>query len=424
MYIRRAEIENIRSIEQLELTFDNPTGWHVIIGDNGAGKSTLIRSLALTLIGPKEAMGLRQNWADWLNSKSDHGYIKLHIEATPADKHVGRRRKLENSWIPNILDFRKEGNHVSLSAPKKTKPDPEIYNWGHGNGWFSCAFGPYRRFEGGNQEWSKVFYSQPKLGAHLSVFGEDVALTESIDWLVKLHHQKLESNGENRVLEDIKALINSSGFLPHNTTLHKVTSEGVQFKDGNNNTVSVHQLSDGYRSVLSMTFELIRQLVVKYGPEQVFSNIRNGEFYIDFGGVVLIDEVDTHLHPTWQTRIGDWFTRYFPKMQFIVSTHSPLICRASTSGTVWQLRNPGSDLPSGQITGKDKNRLIMGNILDAYSTNVFGSNVTISKSSSDKLKRLGELNVKTILGESIGEKEKSELAQLKEMFPTEPIKHD
>ena len=49
-------------------------------------------------------------------------------------------------------------------------------------------------------------------------------------------------------------------------------------------------------------------------------------------GVVLIDEVDAHLHPTWQRRIGLWFREHFPKLQFIVSTHSPLICQAATVG--------------------------------------------------------------------------------------------
>jgi len=115
---------------------------------------------------------------------------------------------------------------------------------------------------------------------------------------------------------------------------------------------------------------------------------------IDLPGVVLIDEIDAHLHPSWQTKIGQWFTRYFPKIQFIVSTHSPLICRAAENGSIWRLAAPGSDRPSEEITGTDRERLINGNILDAYGTEMFGANVSISEESNKKLNELADLNVK------------------------------
>ena len=53
MYIKSLEIKNIRAINQFKMAFDNPAGWHVLIGDNGAGKSSIIRSLALMLVGPE-----------------------------------------------------------------------------------------------------------------------------------------------------------------------------------------------------------------------------------------------------------------------------------------------------------------------------------------------------------------------------------
>jgi len=72
--------------------------------------------------------------------------------------------------------------------------DPQRYNWGSGAGWFSVAYGPYRRFAGGSQEWARVYSSYPKLAAHLSAFGEDVALTEAIEsgnwsgYMVRMPH--------------------------------------------------------------------------------------------------------------------------------------------------------------------------------------------------------------------------------------------
>lgn len=428
MYIKSLEIKNIRSIQKFKMEFENTAGWHVLIGDNGAGKSTIIRSIALALIGPEEALGLRADWRDWLNRQANEGSILLCIESSKYDKHTGKQAKLKNKLIPNALDFKRNNGTVSFSSGKDNNLNPSKYNWGQGKGWFSVAYGPYRRFAGGNQEWTKVFYSQPKLGAHLSAFGEDVALTEAMEWLVKLQYQSLEFQNNIRqekdstgIIENIKKLINSPDFLPHKAEIENISSEGVMFKDGNGSLIHVNQLSDGYRSMLSLAFELIRQLVRVYGADEVFKNISDNKMLIDLPGVVLIDEIDAHLHPTWQTRIGQWFLKYFPNIQFIVSSHSPLICRACEKGTIWRLAAPGSDSPSAEITGIERDRLISGNILDAYGTDIFGENISISSEANEKMNRLAELNIKSVMGK-IEESEKKELQELKAIFPTEKSK--
>ena len=81
MYIRSVQIENIRSIKELQwkVPDDQLAGWHVIIGDNGAGKTTVLRSIALALIGPSEVEALRQNWNEWLRSSEKSGSIKFRF---------------------------------------------------------------------------------------------------------------------------------------------------------------------------------------------------------------------------------------------------------------------------------------------------------------------------------------------------------
>jgi hypothetical protein len=425
MHIKKISITNIRAIRQFEMTFQNPAGWHVLIGDNGAGKSSIIRSMALALVGPEQAHGLRADWRDWLNRSSNDGAIVLELKKDANDKLSGSGKVQSNSMIPNEIIFkRNNGSGVVLSSNiNARKVNPTRCNWGDGSGWFSVAYGPYRRFVGGNPEWTKVFYSQPKLGAHLSVFGEDVALTEALDWLVKLNYQELEkqlytNTSEPNILEHLKTFINSPDFLPHGSKIESISSEGVLFKDGNGNTISVTQMSDGYRSILSLTFELIRQLVRVFSPSAVFRQIRKGNMVIDLSGVVLIDEIDVHLHPSWQTRIGQWFTKYFPNIQFIVSTHSPLICRSADKGSIWRLAAPGSGIPSSEITGIEKERLIYGNILDAYGTEVFGKEVVRSEKSNEKLERLGRLNIQAALGK-ISEEEEVERKKLNQTLVTD-----
>ena len=107
-----------------------------------------------------------------------------------------------------------------------------------------------------------------------------------------------------------------------------------------------------------------------FGHDKIFDPADPSKIIVP--GVVLIDEIDAHLHPTWQRRIGFWFRKHFPNIQFIVTTHSPLICQAAEVGSVWHLPTPGSGEQLQQVTGDTLRRLIYGNVLEAYGTEVFG----------------------------------------------------
>ncbi len=425
MYIKVVEINNIRSIRNFKMKFADPAGWHVLIGDNGAGKSSIIRSIALALVGPGEVHGLRPNWQNWLNKQADSGAIKLQISSDALDQNSDPSATTKNTSIKNEFYFKKERGEIlfSLNDTSSGSIHPGQFNWGKNPGWFSAGYGPFRRFSGGSQEMEKIFEnpSYARLASHLSLFGEDVALTEATKWLVNLNYQVLEKKISETLIDDLKKLVNSEDFLPHHTKLTNISSEGVVFTDGNGVEISVTQMSDGYRSILSLTFELIRQLVRVYGDELVFKSIRQGNMIIDLPGVVLVDEIDAHLHPTWQARIGQWFIKYFPKIQFIVTTHSPLICRASELGSIWLLSAPNSDVQAGEITATEKDRLVFGNVLDAYGTEAFGADVSINAESIDKKVELIELNKKKMAG-IIKPKEENKLKELRKIFSThDPI---
>lgn len=425
MYIKKININNIRSIQRLEMTFDQMPGWHIIIGDNGSGKSSLIKAIALNLVGPDDIQGLREDWRDWLRKEAQDGIISLLIEGDRnIDRKSGRGKPPDNIQVLAKLILKRDGNRVELkdnrNTPQGNYCQPENYNWGDNVGWFSAAYGPFRRLSGGNKDWEKLYYSHPKLAAHLSAFGEDVALTEAIAWLRELKYKALENKPEGKLLEHIKSFVNQSNLLPHDTQISKIGSDGVFFSDGNNSEVSVSELSDGYRSILSMIFELIRQLVNTYGTDDVFKDIEN--HVISLPGVVLIDEIDAHLHPSWQKEVGFWFRRYFPKLQFIISTHSPLVCRAvETGGSIWRLPAPGSQKEFNKVEDAEHNQLIYGNVLDAYSTDMFGEDMLRSQSSKDKITQLAKLNLKKAK-KKISKQEEKELQQLRIMFPSESNK--
>jgi DNA repair exonuclease SbcCD ATPase subunit len=86
MHIRRILIENIRSIKALDwhLPASKPAaGWHVVIGDNGSGKTSFLRSIALAMVGGKDAAGLRLSWDDWLRRGEEDGNIHVTIRRNP-----------------------------------------------------------------------------------------------------------------------------------------------------------------------------------------------------------------------------------------------------------------------------------------------------------------------------------------------------
>lgn len=425
MYIKRILISNIRAIQSVEWVVEDPLkgGWHVVIGDNGSGKSTFMRSIALALVGPREASALRQDWNTWLRSDSDEGVIRLDVSYDESiDKFSGKGNTATRRLLPVGVSVLRQGElfeqpdrFAVIEKTPKLKLNPERYVWGGRQGWFSAAFGPFRRFSGGDKDYERIYYSNPKLAAHLSVFGENIALTECIRWLQDLQFKKLEQHHEGVLLDHITDFINQDDFLSHKVYLRDISSEGVYFVDGNENRVNVEELSDGYRSVLSMTFELIRQLSRVYEYHSIFDPDDNTRILAP--GVVLVDEIDAHLHPTWQRRIGLWFRDHFPNMQFIVTTHSPLVCQAATVGTVFRLPKPGSQEYGGMVTGIELDRLLYGNVLDAYGTEMFGANVIRSEASRAKLRRLAELNQKE-MRDSLSEEERVEQAELRAILPT------
>ncbi len=424
MYIRTVQIRNIKSLSHLDMEFpdESAVGWHVILGDNGSGKSTLLRSIALCLVGPEEALRLPQNWDEWIGKGSEAPLIKLSLVAVP-----GIRMAPDGTlpvWVASpALQFQKAPNSGLVPASAiHPSDDPEV--WSGKSPWFSASFGPFRRFRGGVEFFNKILQSKGLLAPHLSVFDEGVAFAESLKWLQFLQFQRLEMEKEGRpdgglpgaLLDRLKDFVNRSDCLPHGTQLKSIHSDRVEFVDGEGHAVRVEELSDGYRSVLSLAFELIRQLSNTYELDQIFD--LHEPLCVKAPGVVLIDEPDAHLHPTWQQRIGSWFRKHFPRIQFIVATHSPLICQAAEVGTVWKLPRPGSEEVPRRIEGVELQRLVYGSVFDAYGSGVFGTDVTRSESSMRLLEKLAELNQKE-LREGVSEGERQEMIRLRAILPTD-----
>lgn len=413
MYLTRAVISNIRSIADADwsVSLEDAPGWHVVIGDNGAGKSSFLRAIALGLVGPTEARGLQQSWGSWLRRGSAKGSVSLELARDEGHDGLARGGRRPPDRTKVKLEIATTGDVVELKPKADTDATRSV--WGPASGWFSASYGPFRRFTGGIESLERANWANPKLAAHYSVFDEGFALTEGLSWLRDLKFKSYEKGG-SPILDELTSFVNQEGFLPFGVKLEDVTSAGVTFKDGNGCDVLVGELSDGYRSVLSMTFELVRQMSTAYKEARLFSDDRRE---ILMPGVVLIDEVDAHLHPDWQRQIGPWFRKLFPNVQFIVTTHSPLVCQASVKGTVWDLPRPGAEGNIRRLGGAELDRLVFGDILEAYGTRLFGE-VERSSEAQLMLGKLADLNMLE-LSQGLSPEQESEQDALRRVFPTQ-----
>jgi hypothetical protein len=319
----------------------------------------------------------------------------------------------KKNFLPVGVRFSRDQAAVGIEK-LPTGVEPNRFVWSRGKvGWFSASFGPFRRFTRSESSFSRPGFDN-RVNAHLSAFDENVAFLDALAWLQELHYQSLDSSRVPRAatLSKVLNFINEPGFLPNGLVLERVTSDGAVFTDPSGYLTTADELSDGYRSFLSMTLELLRQMSSAYLDRDLF----NGDgSQVGLPGVVLIDEVDAHLHPSWQRSIGGWFRRKFPQVQFIVATHSPLICQAAIQGSVFRMPRPGTDDVASMVTGIDLQRLLFGDVLEAYSTELFGQ-ITRSEAGLIRLHRLAELNVKeTVAG--LTSREAAEQAELRAALP-------
>lgn len=392
MHIVKIELENVKSLRhftwELEPS-DAHAGWHVFLGDNGTGKSTLMRAVAIGMLSYRDVSGRGIFDMVGVGKRAAAIQIKAHINQTWDKRQLDSaisESVVENEFIiskqTHLLAFNSRGFATSEAA----------------EGCFSASFGPQRRFTGSSQEAEKLAKGNPRIARHISIFGEDFAFTETLQWLKDLHYQQLDekSNGlsdspSEKFLTSLRAFINQDGFLPNGAKLADISPRGVVFFDPNQVKIDIADLSDGFRSILSLTIELIRQLSIEFGTERIF-NHQASEVLPE--GVVIVDEIDAHLHPKWQRAIGPWLTTHFPNIQFLVTTHSPLVCQGAVKGSVTRLPQPGSDDQGGRITGLALDRLLYGDILEAMSSGAFGEEVGRSDVAQEMLLELAKLNAK------------------------------
>ncbi len=351
MYIRRVVLENLRAFHQLDFRFDRPggkyAGWSVITGDNASGKTTLLKAIALALVGPDSARTLQPSFRGWIRSSCDEAVVAVEIVADAMDVFSKGRRYKQPFWSELRLQ-KTNGSEVSLEIGRKYTGKglgPKHGPWAESpQGWFSTGYGPFRRLYGASPTAQRAMSGPGRIARFVTMFLEDATLGECELWLTDLNHKKLEGRPiETSVLDQVLKLLNDE-FLRNGLRVDKVDSEGLWLADALNVVLPLADMSEGYRAALAMLVDILRHIVNVYGHEDLVKE-SGGRWVVPHPGVVLIDEMDSHLHPEWQRSIGFWLKERFPNIQFIVTTHSPMICQAADEKGIFHLPAPGTGDP-------------------------------------------------------------------------------
>ena len=417
MYVDSLQLENVKGFKSLKFDFQrpnsSPAGWTVIVGGNSSGKSTILKAIALALAGPNVA---RQaiNPAGWIHSKMDKATVKLKLQwerSADAFKEIG---KTPAEQFEIGLRWQSEGKSSQIDLKELEFRNPsggrlQRANRGPWNsntsGWFSCGYGPMRRLTGSSNEATRHALAGGKEAAFVTLFFEDAALSESELWLKELQFKALEKNLAAEILVDqIKAFLND-GLLPHQFALTKITSEHVFVQkqwDGELPTSGIElpmrDLSDGCRSVYALLLDIIRHLADAYGVDGLFGKDETGRRIVMRPGVILIDEVESHLHPRWQQNICEWLKQRFPSIQFIVTTHSPLIVQAADPNGIFVLPLPGEDNEPRRLETEEYQKVVLGRATNVLLGEAFRLDSTRGQWAQKQIKLWEELEAKKQAG--------------------------
>jgi len=362
-YFLSLSVENVRCFgprQTLNLSDDKgrPAQWTIILGDNGVGKTTLLQSFFPLLpvedpwIGgsletenalPSFGAPLRVGERDHKDYGRERGIVprimgdlRLFCEWEP------RRFDKDSCEISGTfftganLKERINGNeiggfHVAFDtgsvecslAPK----------W-HQIGRVDCfGYGAARRQ--GETSLSDRFGDDPSF----SLFFEDAPLINAEEWLLRADYAASKSSPiqkqATRQRDQIKEILIK--LLPDVTNIRFAQLTEAREKPRIEvktpyGWVSVKDLSLGYKTLIAWMVDLASRLFERY-PDS--SNP------LTEAAVVLVDEIDLHLHPKWQRSLMGYLTDLFPNTQFIATAHSPLVVQAATDANIAVLRREG-----------------------------------------------------------------------------------
>lgn len=321
MKIESFSIQNYKCIKDLAVDCRGADGeikqWTVLLGENNTGKTNVLRALSYLVVSK-------------FNFRMEIGeeVVEEHTRFTARGYEGIFRKTKSKQCVKSILSNGDHWNSDSrIECAKGTVSYLDLF--------------PY----GVNRVPARVALSERESLPYKTLFTSDARLLDLQEWLLQLDYsQKSGSEKSQKRLDKMHELLKSELF-----------PEIKGFKFGRyeleNDQVSVRfetidgdmrfdELGFGYQTTLTWLADFCKRMFKLY-PD--------AENPLHEEAVVLVDEIDLHLHPKWQRDLVPTLSKIFPKVQFIVTTHSPHVLQSMEDVNLYVLRR---DAESGEITAE------------------------------------------------------------------------
>lgn len=344
VYFLSLEVERVlcfkdRQVLDLSDSNGNPAQWTVILGDNGVGKTTLLRCLAsmelegVSLLEPNgeaeseaaipliSALSSRiVSWHQWEDLKetdiqvSTQIVCNTYLSLTNSKQNKARFQKIEFTASP-----------YSIS---------EFLPWSEFKELICYGYGATRRV--GEASLNESFIEENSA----SLFSDDAPLVNAEEWLLQTDYAARSASGKtrdrlqkqlNHIIEILKRILPDVEDIRIAPADEEIPRPRAEFLTPYG-WVRLSSLGLGYRTAIAWMVDLAVRLFRRY-PDS--------EDPLAEPAIVLVDEIDLHLHPKWQRNIMSFLTERFPNTQFIVTAHSPLVVQAAKDANIVLLRREG-----------------------------------------------------------------------------------
>jgi predicted ATP-binding protein involved in virulence len=299
--LKRLSLENIGPFDRLSLDLESKC--HILLGDNGVGKSTVLKAIALALCGEKA-----QPYAGrLLKGRSESARITLETDN-------------KTSYVTTIKRNQETGEAEIISTTARPL---------EAEGWLAIGFPPLRTtswapLKGPDAETKTK--SRPVVDDLLPLIHGDVdpRLDKLKQWIVNLDYLGIKgaaqgTNQDDRIRGLIQRLFDLIGTVAEGMTLKYVDVDDrnrIIVKTGDGTEIPLEALSQGVISLIGWIGILMQRLYEVFDQD---------EDPLQRYALVLMDEIDAHMHPLWQRKLINHLKETFPNTQFIATTHSPLV---------------------------------------------------------------------------------------------------
>lgn len=343
MKIKQLELKNFHGFDERVLTFSDQ--FTAVVGDNGSGKTAILDGLAVALGGFLSGFsGVQSRYI-----RRDEIYRKTYIQGglsvtqrpgparvssvgTIGDQELEWARELRG--IQNATTSKEAKPIISYASALQNQVNkgvpvhlPIISYYGTGRLWIQKQEreGRLKDFRPRNDRMDGYTFC-------LEPASSEKHFTK---WLEKMTYIELQRKQTPGVLSAVRKAV-STCMKTWRTIEFDVDSEELRVTKEDGSILPFRLLSDGVRNMIGMVADIAHRMAMLNPALEDFVTTETA-------GVVLIDEIDLHLHPSWQRTIVNDLKRTFPKVQFIVTTHSPFIIQSLEEGELRRLQEIDDD---------------------------------------------------------------------------------